>query len=120
VIRYLLSAAPKNHATREDIKEAVVKVLSTRGGEIMYTIGDELREEGRKQGIEQGMQQGIIQTGRENVIDSLEARFDVVPESMIKSINQINDPAILRILHRKAVRVESLDEFTHILRLALK
>ena len=36
------------------------------------------------------MQQGSIQNAREAVIDSLEARFDIVSESIIKTINGIN------------------------------
>jgi len=131
LIRYLLNAVPKEHATYGDIKEAVEKALSDRGGEIMPTIADSLREEGRKQGLEQGIQQGmqqgiqqvqqgIIQTAREALIDTLEARFDVVSESMIKIINDINDPAVLRILLRKAVKAASIDEFTQIAQLILK
>ncbi|MEW5804773.1 MAG: hypothetical protein AB1847_22000, partial [bacterium] len=131
-----------------DIKEAVERALSDKGGEIMPTIADSLREEGRKQGLQQGLeqgleqgmeqgmqqgiqqgiqqgmqqgvQQGIIQTAREAVIDSLEARFDVVSESMIKTIEEINDPSILKILLRKAVKAGSLDEFTRIVQLILQ
>ena len=97
----------------------------------MLTIADSLIEEGRKQGLEQGIQQGIqqatqrmqqevIQTAREALIDSLEARFDVVSESMIKTINEINDPSVLKILLRKAVKAASLDEFTQVAELILK
>lgn len=97
----------------------------------MPSIADSLIEEGRKQGLEQGIQQGmqqgmqrmrqgVIQTAREALIDSLEARFDVLSESMIKTINEINDPSVLRILLRKAVKAASLDEFTQIAQLILK
>ena len=92
--------------------------------DILSSVANSIREEGRKKGIKvgirQGMQQGIIKTAREDVIDSLEARFDVVPESIIKTINEINDPSVLRILLRKAVKVESLDEFTQVAKLILE
>ncbi|MEW5804387.1 MAG: hypothetical protein AB1847_20010, partial [bacterium] len=132
LIRYFLNAAPKEHVTYGNIKEAVESALSDKGGEIMPTIADSLIEEGRKQGMQQGMQQGIlqgmqegvqqgiIQNAREAVIDSLEARFDVVQESMIKTINEINDPSTLKVLLRKAVKVESLDEFARIVQLILQ
>jgi flagellar biosynthesis/type III secretory pathway protein FliH len=127
LLRYLLRAAPKEYTTDADIKEAVVMALSDKGGEIMLTIADSLIEEGRKLGLEQGiqqgmqrMQQGIIQTAREALIDSLEARFDIVPESMINTINEINDPSVLKALLRKAVKAASLDEFTQIAQLILK
>jgi flagellar biosynthesis/type III secretory pathway protein FliH len=121
--------------------------LSNKGGEIMpiitdslreedklkprdvvmntvVTIADSLIEEGRKKGLEQGMQQGIqqgtIQTAREDLIHSLKVRFDIVPESMINTINEINDPATLRVLLRKAIKAASLDEFTQIAQLILE
>ncbi|MEW5801735.1 MAG: hypothetical protein AB1847_06475 [bacterium] len=123
LIRYFLNAAPKEQVTYGNIKEAVESALSDEGGEIMPTIADSLIEEGRKQGMQQGMQegvqQGIIQNAREVVIDSLEARFDVIPESMKETINEINDPSILKILLRKAVKAESLDEFARIVQLIL-
>ncbi len=112
IIRYLLSAAPRDHIMYEDIKDAVEKSLSNIGGEIMPTIADSL--------IEKGMQQGSIQTARESVIDSLEVRFEVVPESLVKKINGISDPSILRILHRQAIKVKSLDEFTEVIKSILK
>jgi len=124
MIRYLLNAAPKEHLTYEDVKDAVERALSDRGGKIMPTIADSLIEEGKKQGLQEGVQQGIqqgsIQKAREAVIDSLEARFDIVPESVIKTIDEINDPSILKIFLRKAVKVESIDEFKQITQLILK
>jgi predicted transposase/invertase (TIGR01784 family) len=124
LLRYLLMAAPKEYTTDADIKEAVVMALSNKGGEIMLTIADSLIEEGRKQGLEQGMQQGmqqgIIQNAREDIIDSLKVRFDIVPESMINTINEINDPEVLKALLRKAVKAASLDEFTQIAQSILK
>jgi len=107
MIRYLLNAAPKEHLTYEDVKDAVERALSERGGAIMPTIADSLIEEGKKQGlqeglqegvqqgIQQGIQQGTIQNAREAVIDSLEARFDIVPETVIKIISKIEGHSLL-------------------------
>ena len=55
------------------------EALSHRGGEIMPTIADSLRQE--------GIQQGIQQSAREAVIDILELRFEVVPESIVNRLN---------------------------------
>jgi hypothetical protein len=73
----------------------------------MPTIADTL--------IEQGMQQGMLQNAREAVIDILEIRFEVVPQSIVKVIHEIDDPSILKILHRKAIKVESIETFEHLL-----
>ena len=75
---------------------------------------------GIKKGIQQGMQQGILQNAREAVIDILELRFDVVPESIINRLNEIYDPSILKIFHRKAVNANSLEEFEQIIDLMIK
>ena len=78
----------------------------------MQTIADSLRE--------QGIQQGMLQEAREAVADNLEMRFKVVPESIVKALNDIADPSILKILRRKAVKVKSLEEFRQIIELMLK
>jgi len=84
ILKYIINAAPTENIDREDLKAAVDEALSHRGGEIMPTIADSLRQEGIQQGIQQGMQQGMQQSAREAVIDNLEVRFEVVPESMLK------------------------------------
>ena len=82
----------------------------------MPTIADSLRQEG----IQEGMQRGILQSAREAVIDNLEVRFEVVPESIVNRLNEIYDPSILKIFHRKAVKVKSLEEFVQIIDLMMK
>ena len=72
-------------------------------------------QQGVQQGIQQGVQQGMLEEAREAVIDNLEMRFDVVPQSIIKIINGIDDISILKSLRRKAVKAISLDEFMKIL-----
>ena len=71
-------------------------------------------------GIKKGIQQGILQSAREAVIDNLEVRFEVVPESIVNRLNEIHDPSILRIFRRKAVKVSSLEEFEQIIDLMMK
>ncbi len=90
----------------------------------MPTIADSLIEQGVQQGMQQGMQQGIqqgiLKTAKEAVLDSLEVRFAVVPQSIAETLGRITDPSILKILHRKAVKVESLEDFRHLLDLMMK
>jgi predicted transposase/invertase (TIGR01784 family) len=111
VLRYILNAAPTGNISYEDLKAAVDEALPQRGGEIMLTIADTLIE----QGMQQGMQQGILQKAQEDVIDILEARFEGVPQSLVKTIHDIHDPSLLKILHHKAIKVQSIEEFEHLL-----
>lgn len=111
ILKYIVNAAPTGNISYEDLRVAVDEALPDKGGEIMPTIADTLREEG----MQQGVQQGMLEEAREAVIDNLEMRFDVVPQSIIKIINGIDDIWILKSLRRKAVKAISLDEFMKIL-----
>jgi hypothetical protein len=64
-------------------------------------------ERGRTEGIAEGM----IEKGRESTIAILENRFDSVPTSLVETINQINDEVVLKILHKRAITIASLEEF---------
>jgi hypothetical protein len=78
----------------------------------MPTIADRFRE--------QGVQQGIQQADRESVLDILESCFEAVPQSVIKKLNEITDPSVLKVLRRKALKAKSLDEFEKVLGLMMK
>ena len=97
----------------------------------MPTIADALRQEGldrglqqgMRQGMQQGMQQGIekgsLETAIQAVVDNLEVRFDFVSQEIFKMLSTINDISLLRALHRKSIKVESINEFKQILKLML-
>jgi len=55
--------------------------------------------------------EGILQKGREDVIDVLTIRFSDVPPSVVEVINQIEDPSLLKTLHRQAITIGSIAEF---------
>jgi hypothetical protein len=54
---------------------------------------------------------GMLQTARNNVLDILEVRFETVPQSILKRLKEINDPDILKMMLKKALRSSSMDEF---------
>ena len=60
-------------------------------------------------------QKGKLQSVRESVIENLEARFDVVPRSVVKGIDEIEELSLLKILHKKSVVVDSLGQFKEIM-----
>jgi len=69
------------------------------------------RQEGLSLGISQGIAEGIIQKGREDVLEVLEVRFQDVPTEIIRKINEIQDPALLKTLHRQAIALGSVEQF---------
>ncbi len=117
-------SAATDRVGEEDLRQAVKEALGPKGEGIMPTLAQRWLEEGMKKGLQQGLQQGVQQGAtegrlaalRDAVIDVLEARFDTVPGDLLESVGAMDDPAKLKILHRKAVRAETLDE----VRLALK
>jgi len=121
VLRYLFSTVdiPANR-----IKTIVEQSFSDKEGEFIMTLAERLHKEGFdkgiQQGLEQGLQKGMLQQSREAVIDILEMRFEIIPRSILVIINEINEPLILKTLHKKAVTVKSLDEFRHLIDLIMK
>lgn len=61
------------------------------------------------------MQRGMLQTARENVLEVLEVRFEVMPPEVIEVVNQIEDTSILKQLFRQAIAIPSIEEFQQLL-----
>ena len=123
ILKYIINAAPMDNIDREDITAALDASLPDVGGEIMPTIADRLREEGMQQGmqqgIQQGIQQGLLQALRGALIEVLEDRFEMVSQTLTKTLKDVNDPDVLRYLHKKALHVSSLKEFKDTVQAAL-
>ncbi len=62
-----------------------------------------------------GIQQGLRQKGQEDLIDVLTARLELLPETIVDRINQIEDLAVLKQLLLRASVVESLEAFQQFL-----
>jgi hypothetical protein len=63
-------------------------------------------------GRQEGRQEGRVQTLREDITDILEVRFHEVPPALWERIQGLQDETELKRLHRRAVQVRALDEFT--------
>ncbi len=134
ILIYLSNSTKK--ITGKEIRDALEKTFPPDGGNIMPTIAEEwIREgfekgmrqgmqQGMQQGLQQGMQQGIhqgmLQTARDNVLEILEIRFEAVPQSVMKRLKEINDPDILKMLHKKSLRADSMDGFRKIMDMILE
>ncbi|MBF0476838.1 MAG: Rpn family recombination-promoting nuclease/putative transposase [Deltaproteobacteria bacterium] len=73
------------------------------------------RQEGLQEGRQEGRQEGSLADARESVVDILESRFGAVPSPLAALINQLDDLAVLKMLRKKAVTVETMDNFRVIL-----
>jgi len=77
------------------------------------------REEGLEQGLEKGLEQGLekgLEQGREqglrdDVLAALEVRFGSVPAALAERVREMRGRPELEALLRRAIVVESLEEF---------
>ena len=93
--------------------EALARKLVERRRDIMIESAayDIIKEEG----IKEGLQQGILQNARQDVVEILEVRFEIAPASIAKTINEIDDLSVLKMLLKKAATVDSLEEFKEVM-----
>ncbi|MEH2176282.1 hypothetical protein [Nostoc sp.] len=60
-------------------------------------------------------EEGIVETARESIITVLEMRFGEVPSSIVEVINRIEEPSVLKMLHKSAIAIPSTAEFQQLL-----
>ncbi len=104
----------------EELSESLWDELSSYEEEKKMRYVTSVEKIGIEKGMQQGMQQGMRQTACEVLIETLETRFDVIPRSLMDIINGVNDPALLKMLHKKAITATSLDKFKETMEAMLK
>ena len=72
---------------------------------------DIIKEEGIKEGIQEGIQQSLF--------DALETKFGTIPAKLTETINDIANTEIIRILHRHAIKCNSIEEFENKMQLII-
>ncbi|MGB9887968.1 MAG: Rpn family recombination-promoting nuclease/putative transposase [Moorellales bacterium] len=72
-------------------------------------------QKGMERGMEKGLEKGEIKAIREDILDVLSERFGVVRKGIATKLAAIDDPAVLRSLLRRSVKVENLEEFVRLL-----
>ncbi|MBD2356913.1 transposase [Tolypothrix sp. FACHB-123] len=60
-------------------------------------------------------EEGIVENARESVIEVLETRFGEVPTAIVEAINAIEEPSVLKTLHKRAIAIPSTAEFQQLL-----
>ena len=97
----------------EEQKVELLCVMEERGIEKGKQIGQQI---GEKIGQQIGQQIGAKKTCRKNIIDLLEMRFLSVPETLVETLNNIEDLARLERLILKTFSVNSVAEFEELIK----
>lgn len=98
------------------VSEKLPHMLISKRRDIMIESAayDIIKQEGRLEGL----QEGEIRQAQEGILDNLEARFDVVPESIVRVVRGIEELGVLKALRRSSVKVGTIDEFKDLLKKA--
>lgn len=104
ILYYMSSATEK--IKREDLQQALLR-QGAEGKKLMNIIAQEF--------IQQGLQQGMEAAMRQNIMELLQLRLDVVAKTFQEQLAQIDDLDDLRLLVRRAATVENVAQFTQAL-----
>ena len=105
-LRYI--AYVSNRVSTHDLRQVLDQGLPGVGENVMGTIVREWLQEGRQQGRQEGLQKGL----QETIVETLTIRFGEVPDELVEAVWQVEDLTRLRSLHRQAVLVDELANFT--------
>jgi len=72
-------------------------------------------EEGKKEGKKEGRKEGKLTTIRENIITTLNIRFNSAPDEVIQFIGKIKDMNLLNNIFKFAITTERLEDFQRLL-----
>jgi len=122
ILRRLLGLSVAESSLVQELPQATLpRMLVARRRDILIESAayDIIKQEGLQQGLQQGLQEGLqqgkIQEAQDAILDNLEARFEVAPESVAAQIRGIEDLRILKALRRSSVKAASLAEFEELL-----
>jgi hypothetical protein len=79
-----------------------------------------MEEMAEKRGEERGREEEAKSTNKKSIINLLQARFGELPESLIESVNKIEEISVLEKLLLKTVSVSSVEEFEELIKENLK
>jgi len=84
----------------------------------MLDILDIARKDGEQKGLKKGLNQGMLQNAQEMLMDTLEAKLDIVPPRIVDKIKSIDRVDTLKSLFRHALRCDNVNNFEGKLMLA--
>lgn len=102
--------------TQEALVDFDRELIKRRNGIMIESVAYEIF---KRDGIQEGIQEGELKAFREVVANALEERFGLSSIRLTDKIEKIDSVAMLKGLHRQAIRCDSLDEFRKILEEAM-
>ena len=80
---------------------------------------EEERKEAAEKATEKATKEAQIETTKKNILSWLSEKFDFVPKNIIESVLAIDDIAVLDWLHKKIIKVETIENFNHLIEEAM-
>lgn len=99
------------HALARDI----IKKFIRREMLMNSPLFNEWVEEERKEAAAKAAEKTAIESTQKHIMDLLIEKFDFVPKTVRESVGTIEDLSILEELHKKIIKVDSLEEFKTLL-----
>ncbi|MCL6448081.1 MAG: hypothetical protein K6U04_08030, partial [Armatimonadetes bacterium] len=87
-------------------KELILKII-----EVSKMEASPLFDGIREKWIDQGLQKGLREDRIEAIIEALEENTGCYPGEVVEKLRAIQDMGTLKMLHRRAVKARSLEEF---------
>ncbi|MBW9173602.1 Rpn family recombination-promoting nuclease/putative transposase [Clostridium estertheticum] len=100
----------------ERLSNELVKKYIRRDMLMSSPLFNEWVEEERKEAA----QKAQIETTRKNILALLSEKFDFVPKNIIESVMVIDDIAVLDWLVKKIIKVETIENFEHLIEEAMR
>ncbi len=96
------------------------EVLAMLNFDLMETVaGQQVFEKGRQTGLldgkQQGLRQGLQQGLQETLLEILEERFNRLTSQLVRQIQAIDQPVILKQLLKQVQRCQTFEEFQELL-----
>ena len=97
-------------------KNLTLKLVQRRRDIMIESYAYEIiMEEGKKEGKKEGRKEGKLTTIRENIITTLNIRFNSAPDEVIQFIGKIKDMNLLNNIFKFAITTERLEDFQRLL-----
>ncbi|MFN3787029.1 MAG: hypothetical protein ACK4SW_01335 [Sulfurihydrogenibium azorense] len=109
-IRNNIEEEIRSYITQEDFEMPITIEWTWEELESYPGIGKALKT-GKEKFIKEGLQQGLQQGLKDSILEILELKFGVLPEDVKAKINSTDDIEVLKEMRKKAILIQSLDEF---------
>jgi predicted transposase/invertase (TIGR01784 family) len=96
--------------TREIILK-YIEVNKMENSPLFDGIREKWIDQGEQIGFQKGIQQGIQQAMQQSILEALEENIGICSSKIGNKLSSIRDISVLKMLHRRAVKAKTLEEF---------